>query len=63
MRNLRTKALILDDIGKQKESFPIYEHIIKNTKEMSDGILPAFMSNRNVFWGGLMMRYLTIFAV
>lgn len=39
MRNLGTKALILDAMGKYKESFPIYEYIIKTTEEMSDDYL------------------------
>lgn len=44
MRNLGTKALILDAMGKQQESFPIYEYIIKTTEEMSDDYLTDLAS-------------------
>lgn len=39
MRNLGTKALILDAMGKEQEAFSTYEYIIKTTEEMSDDYL------------------------
>lgn len=39
MRNLGTKALILDAMGKEQESFSIYEYIISTTEAMSEDYL------------------------
>lgn len=35
MRNLNTKALILDEMGRQDEALELYKHIIEKTEKMS----------------------------